>query len=109
MNARFWVLGRNAEWVKLTLKPGQSLSWAYAYDHDEGWSAHCETWNHRGDHVERAWINNGRDCDGRMSSGGELVCAISDLTARNVDGLAVPEWVTSETWQRDAYAEAAGY
>jgi hypothetical protein len=51
MNARFWILGRHAGWVKVTLRPGQSLSWSYRYDHDEGWSSHCETLSRRLDRV----------------------------------------------------------
>lgn len=109
MNARFWILGRDAGWVKVTLRPGQSLSWSYRYDHDEGWSSHCETLSHREDHVERRWRDDGRDCDGRMSTGGELACAITDLAALEVDGLGVPEWERFDCWQRDESAEAAGY
>jgi hypothetical protein len=109
MNARFWVLGRDAGWVKLRLVPGQSLSWSYAYADDEGWSSHRETWRHGGDHVARTWMDDGRDCDGRLTIVAELLCPLTDLSAREFDGLRTPQWVDSEVSQRDEYAEAAGY
>lgn len=42
-NARFWVVVGES-WVKLTLRPGQSLTWAVCTSHEEGWSCERDTW-----------------------------------------------------------------
>ena len=53
-NARFWVYSGNAEggWVKLTLKPGQTLTHASGGPCDEGYSYREDSWHHAGDHLQ---------------------------------------------------------
>lgn len=118
-NARFWTW-ENGGWVKLTIKPGQTLRWSDARQTDEGhcWEA-CE-WEHCGDYVECRYSCGGSDCDGPMEQYTDLECPLSELQARPPEP-AAPEWGTEEIpvprpeWrkvsasQRDYYAEAMGY
>ena len=108
-NARFWLFSHNGDWVKLTLKPSQTLSWGSFSEDEEGWTRVSQAWMHEGDRVRMSWYEDGTDCDGRLSAGGELVCPLEALTARSVDGLLVPDWDTEQRWQRDYAAEAMGY
>ena len=77
-NARFWTFHRSA-WVKLTLRPGQSLTARTFSRDDEGSSWEMDTWSHEGDHVLLKWGGGGTDCDGRVSRTGEGVCALDAL------------------------------
>jgi hypothetical protein len=110
-NARFWIWHADG-WVKLTLKPGQTLRTWTGGDHDEGWSTESHTFSHEGDHVRDEWYHDGTDCDGRLSRGGVAMCALPRLAARcdrYTQPHRVPEWVDAGRWQRDLAAEAMGY
>lgn len=117
-NARFWVY-TDAGPVKLTLRPGQSLTHYVGGATDEGWSSFSSTWSHEGDHVRREWCDDGRDCDGRLTRGGTDACPIGELAAgmpiywpeneELFEGIHVPAWGEPDRWQRDEQAELAGY
>lgn len=108
-NARFWDYLNNGR-VKITLRPGQSLTWSKWYRTDEGWSSEGCTWSHEGDGVRCQYGTDGVDCDGRLRQGGELFAPLADLrTGETVDGIPYPAWEEIESWQRDYAAEAAGY
>jgi hypothetical protein len=121
-NARFWVYSGNAEggWVKLTLKPGQTLSHASGGPCDEGYSYREDSWTHNGDHLQGESSTESRDCDGRYSHYWEghaidLLPHWDHYKSGNyVDedptllGLT-PSWVEGECSVRDHSAEAAGY
>ncbi len=116
-NARFWVWHRGG-WAKLTLRPGRSLSTFESYRTDEGYHREVNTYSHHGEAVVCEWFETGRDCDGRYERGGERLCPLADLAARdsyaalpireNV-GIKSPEWQRVVGYQRDHAAEAAGY
>lgn len=74
-NARFWIYCNSGP-VKLCLKPGQSLSHCDWRDTDEGWSCEWTQWSLSDDGLmlHRSWCSDGRDCDGRLTCGGEDVC-----------------------------------
>lgn len=109
-NARFWIWHSPGDcWVKLTLRPGQTLSFGYGGRTDEGWSYHSETYSHDGDYVSCEVENDGVDCDGRLSSCNRFTCSIHDLAAREVDDRHVPEWTRVHASWRDYEAEKAGY
>jgi len=120
-NARFWVW-ENDGWIKLTLKPGQTLRWAKGGKCDEGFSIDYNEYEYDADDgvVLSRFTNESQDCDGRHSYYGDAECPISELQARPPEP-ADPEWGTEEIpvprpeWrkvsasQRDYYAEAMGY
>lgn len=125
-NARFWVYVNGGP-VKITLRPGQQLSWSCGGPTDEGWSRESETWGYDcEDHVGevfRQWCHDGRDCDGRLTREGEDVCDLADLRREWPGGLddmsqaerdgwrdvRWPAWRKAKSCQYDEYAEAAGY
>jgi hypothetical protein len=116
-NARFWVWHRGG-WVKLTLTPGQVLSTFQSQQTDEGYCREASTFAHHGETVGCEWYETGRDCDGRYERGGELVCDLADLAARDAFadfpvrenvGIRAPEWQRAGGYRRDHAAESAGY
>lgn len=115
-NARFWVW-RHGGWVKLTLKPDQTLSWGSFHRHDEGWSSETNWWHYDPDRkvIELECFSDGADCDGRFSTQVSLECPVEDLAAKSLE-LAdrwnppgTPDWKRVEASQRDYTAEAMGY
>ena len=108
-NARFWVFWNDGA-VKITLKPGQSLSVEVGGPTDEGWYREGITWHHEGVTVRRECADDGSDCDGRLTHYGESRCCIYGLASGNeVDGQQMPAWELTNRGQRDYQAERAGY
>ena len=113
-NARFWAFV-NLSWVKLTLKPGQSLAWGTGGRTDEGYSAESSQWEFDGETVLEQWAEWGRDCDGGHERSGERHCTLDMLRAQEADATEYgarperPEWTDGAVECRDEYAEAAGY
>lgn len=113
-NARFWVF-ENQSYVRLTLKPFESLSMHSGGLTDEGYGYFWSRWTYEAGEgvVTLEYSSDERDCDGRLSRGGELACPVAEL-----DGLE-PAWEGGErrsdwreaepAWQRDESAEAMGY
>lgn len=119
-NARFWIwYPPGDQWVKLTLRPGQQLSYGYGGRHEEGWSWTGETYSHEGDHVLCQFTSDGSDCDGRLTRRNDSRCDLDKLKARDMKadfpdwldcrGIFAPEWERVASHQRDYQAEAAGY
>lgn len=116
-NARFWEYV-NGDVVKITLKPGQTLHWRQAHQTDEGWSSEEHTWSYVADplvpHVLNEYVNDGRDCDGRLTRFTDSECLLDLLQAGN-ESYAIdppvryPAWQKVGSSQRDYAAEAAGY
>ena len=124
-NARIWIW-ENDGLVKLTLKPGQSLTWRTFCRHDEGWSSRGATWEWDGEVLTEQSGSDGTDCDGRLSTASESFCAFDKLRAVQaydwhdfdyplpqiklpVDGVFFPEWTRGKQSQRDYAAEAMNY
>lgn len=109
-NARFWVCWRDG-WVKLTLRPNQTLELHSGGPTDEGYSCTSEVYTHEGDCVRVEYSTWGRDCDGRHEWNCECVCPLDSLQADVVEGSAIrlPVWERERSGQRDYTAEAAGY
>jgi len=100
-NARF-VIFMNLDDVVLTLRPGQSLCWHSSGLTDEGWSSETEEWRHEGTHLECTCIEDGQDCDGRLTVSKEFKAMLPgpDHTVR---------WHESKSEVYDQFAQAAGY
>jgi hypothetical protein len=129
--ARFYIWF-NDGWVKLSLRPGQVISFGFGGPTDEGWAR--EDWKieyeigDRGGRLLRTMIDDGADCDGRLTRHDfstanadpqtysdrwaiELNNAIED--GRKADqayrDVVTPDWQEGARSQRDYAAEAAGY
>ena len=118
-NARFWEYV-NGEWIKITVKPGQSLAWSQGGPNEEGWNMEGFRFRYIDDAIRADYWSDGRDCDGRMSDSSSFTCPISRLQVRkpNVfggevygpeDGSLLPAWDKLDSQHRDYSAEAAGY
>ena len=125
-NARFWVWWHDG-WVKLTLRPDQTLTAAYGGPTDEGWSSYCESWTHEGDRIVRECTSDSSDCDGRHSNYSDDACPLDQLAVighvkqtpwvegigcklvNDPDAPLTPDWQEVKSSQYDQFAEAAGY
>lgn len=137
-NARFWTYLQRG-WVKITLRPGQTLTWRHFSRDDEGYSYENESWEHSGHEIQCRYEDGGRDCDGPIRHTGRAHCPLDQLAATPaymepecVDtqrlrkagifsfgnwrapifrGVRIsgPAWVKGRSQTHDAYAEAAGY
>jgi hypothetical protein len=113
-NARFWVW-HNGGWVKLTMRPGQSIVLTSGGLNDEGYSYSRERFTFNGLTVVVEGVTHARDCDGRMDSYSEHYCGVDDLKAMEAEvdeygeRPARPHWELGSCFQRDEQAELAGY
>lgn len=110
-NARFWIY-ENGDHVKLTLRPGQALNHAQGGPTDEGWFREAETFTYDAEaglvRLER--VNDGADCDGRLTHYAELECPLDRLGALTLNECPpMPDWQRVGASQRDYAAEAMGY
>lgn len=125
-NFRFWIWYRGS-WVKLTLKPGQKLSYSFGSPDEEGYSWEAASYYHEEDGVREEWADGGRDCDGEIAHYGERWCPASRLSVvpahdhGNPPGSPNRHYFQSELihrpdWERikttrvyDQYAQLANY
>lgn len=112
---RFWTF-ENGTPVRLKIERGQRLNWWTFSEDEEGWSSRMATWSIDDEHdvLVFEFVTKGRDCDGRHEFGGKMVCPLADLEGGRYvaeDDCSYPDWDwdDSEGWQRDEFAEAAGY
>jgi hypothetical protein len=110
-NARFWVYinGR----IKITLKPGQKLSYSFGHATDEGYHSEHYEWEYIDGIVSETFDSSSRDCDGPLCRSCDFLCEYNELHSRivNIDGVEedYPQWKKTSDYQRDVYAEAMGY
>lgn len=130
-NARFWQW-LNGGWVKITLRPGQTLTHATGGETEEGWSFEGRNWHHDGDAITSTVSQESLDCDGRFDASFAFKCPLGDLRARDMHaeeqeravaqekdptlpyfnesiGIFAPDWERLNASQRDHEAERAGY
>ena len=107
---RFWEY-HNGDFVKLSLKDGQSLEHYSGGSTDEGWSSEYCKWSRDGDRLYRKTVTDGRDCDGRLTHSYSDVAKVGDLVpCYSQEHLSRPNWGQDEpTSIYDEYAVAAGY
>lgn len=114
-NARFWIVGPDGSYVKLTLVPGQTLSFGFGGPTDEGYSCRWESYTLDAElgTVLSTITSEGRDCDGRMDRSSSFVCPVDQLRGGQecyeFPGNFMPAWERTGSHQRDYSAEAAGY
>ena len=111
-NARFWVYihGR----IKITLKPGQKLSYSFGHTTDEGYHSEFYEWEYIDGIVKETFESASQDCDGPLYRSSECFCEYNELHSRlivdhNEEEVDYPEWKKTSDCQRDVYAEAMGY
>lgn len=104
-NARFWTRGQNGL-VKITLKPGQLLSWHEFHYTDEGYSSSWETWRHCGDYIEREYGARARDCDGPIETYHMDICEIDKLNGTEGN---FPAWQNTDDYVIDHFAQLMNY
>lgn len=113
-NARFWTWENNG-WVKLTLKPGESLTHATCGPTDEGYFRESSTWSYEDDIITCDYHSFERDCDGPMERNVMLECNVANLASipecNDEYGYNPPrpDWEKVNSRQRDYYAESMGY
>ncbi len=114
-NVRFWAYVNGGP-VKVTLKPGQKLEHNVGGPTDEGWHSESTSWEYPADEeaVYRCWCSDGRDCDGRLTRGGEDRCESGRLSCGYDDpedaGVVYPAWdEVRDHGVYDEYAQASGY
>jgi hypothetical protein len=106
INARLWAW-INGGWVKLTLKPQQSLSWGRARRTDEGHNTDWESFAFDGQYVIHNYGSYGRDCDGgyehsetrrafvtklQTNNRSRLICCTCRNSVREYDGEVLECW-----------------
>jgi len=109
-NARFWIYW-NQNWVKLTLKPTQSVSLNDGRTTCEGFVDHNEVYTHEGDRVGCSITTISKDCDGVFHHYWDGFCELDSLKENPEDenGPARPYWTKESQSQRDLFAERCGY
>ena len=112
-NVRFWHLTEKGHWVRLTIRPGAPLNLSDRWHNGEGWSWSADTYEIDDGHLVNTYAHGRSDCDGSTRGGGLLTCPIDQVASRpafDAPGIMLPTWTKrGRGWQRDAYAEAAGY
>jgi hypothetical protein len=111
VNARFWEY-MNDGWVKLTLRPEQTLRHAQGGRDEEGWRVRAEAWEYDGTSVVGVYSTDGADCDGRFQTEESYLAWVCELMGRPAEeAIPVPRpvWRRCVVRQRDFTAEAAGY
>lgn len=111
---RFWF---DQKARRIALRHGQQVVFQSSRTTDEGWSSEKAVLSLRGRTLHMNWVNDGRDCDGRLTQYGHAICPVSDR-ARHKPGRygsekasrnRFPVWKTQESRQHDEYAEMMGY
>lgn len=109
MKAKFWIW-KNDGWVKLKLEEGQKVRHFSGFAHEEGWSSTTETFWFDGRKVWSHVVNDGRDCDGRLTTEDLFFCRSYDLQDVEVEGRPpTPRWHRERSEVYDEYAQAMGF
>ena len=128
VNARFWEW-INGSFVKITLRPGQTLRWHHGEQTEEGWASIDEEWhyNERGNEIVNRCEEDERDCDGRFQTTSKSTCDLnflregyqprcleepdqySPVEVEAAQGVIFPKWIKRRAGQRDFEAEKMGY
>lgn len=108
---RFWEYGAPGP-VRISLRPGQTLSHCRSGRTEEGWSYVATRWSYEDGMVIREVISDGRDCDGRLATFATFTCPVeklNDVRFTPESAIRYPRWNQISAHQRDYQAEAYGY
>jgi hypothetical protein len=115
MNARFWIF-INSSPVKLTIAPHETLRHARGGPTDDGYSFTAHEWSWQPDEgaVYERVSTKARDCGGPIEHYNEAIIKSGDFMDHRSEYIDDPEvmfpkYQDYSSWQRDYYAEAAGY
>jgi len=118
MKTRIWVYWNRAI-TKITVSSEKPVT-LYKYERtDEGYHAETETYQIEDGKIFRHITTNASDCDGPLDTyrscvweiGGPMVPMVAWDLQGNMRELPEmrPDWETVNSYQRDHFAEAAGY
>jgi hypothetical protein len=109
--ARFWTY-TNKGLVRIALRKGKALHHVEGGPDDEGYSYTSTTYSFDGDNVVVESHTRACDCDGPIERGHAIYARLRELAViRNEDDThSFPHWQELQAgWQRDTFAEQAGY
>jgi len=102
--------------VKITLKPGERLSFSSGGNHEEGYSSEHYSWHYDSDDFVYMTVSGcGRDCDGYTSYSTTFRSHVMQLRKVNRKIFPSgkyylsPDWKQVESERYDQEAERAGY
>lgn len=107
----------DGEGRKVTLKPGESVSFSFRRETDEGFRGESVTLSLENRVIVERYLSEGRDCDGRYQQAGERRCPVYDRAAirpHRQPGspkcrMSYPRFQVVEDEVYDEYAEMDGY
>lgn len=102
---------------KVTLKPGESVTFSFRRATDEGFTGESVTLSLESRVIVERYLSEGRDCDGRYQSSGERQCPVYDRAVirpfRQPGSpkcrMAYPRFKVVEDEVCDEYAQMDGY
>ena len=115
-NARFWVWHKDA-WVRITLRPGQTLEAHVFVRTPEGWVSEFSTWTHRGRYVFWESAINGRNRRGNYVRNVCYYCLLNSLEGRDMFsemgvaenvGISAPDWMVERDWHQLELSQIGG-
>lgn len=95
--------------MRITLRPDIKRTFSVCQETDEGWSSRSDTYELRDGIVTHSWVDDGRDCDGRLTHTSSRWAHVTELAAVGPEGRRVPLWHDMKTRVYDQYAQAMGY
>ena len=113
---RFWFLF-GGKTLRITLIPGEIQAFHDHHPTDEGWQSDDALFRVVDRQLVQQWRSDGRDCDGRLTNYGELVCPVhrrqrfraNRWGLKKVPRHRFPVWTSVSEERRDAFAIAMGY
>lgn len=110
--ARLWLYINN-DFVKVTLKPGQTINWYESHPTEEGYHFTQIAVEYDGEDVYLTEVDGGRDCDGQLEHTYKMGCSLANLRADPIDikmeTIPRPKWEHEPTRVYDQYAQLANY
>ncbi len=98
------------EWRYIALANGRTITLGGTFvETEEGYRHVSHHYTRRGNTIHLEIIEDGSGCDGRFTSYWRGEWTVGDPLESHRNGFMVPRFTESHAWQRDYYAERAGY